>query len=648
MYRVPSFLLRAVRPLLVSVLALLGALSAPHGMAANPPGLAPAEGVLEILVEDHAKFARTRHFLKTANGRVELQFKGKPPSLRAGSRLRVKGTQSGNVMEINTTDSTAITVTATAPLPNTVGELKTAVLLVNFSDDRTRPFTPAQASDVMFSQVSSFMRENSAQKTWVSGNAFGWLELPIARTCDGGLIASQADAAAASAGIDLSAYGRVAYLFPENAVCGWGGSATLGGTRPLLWINGWVTLGVVGHEFGHTLGLYHSHSLDCGAATLGTDCTRYEYGDAIDIMGNRSAGHFSAMHKERLGWLAPTVANATGRYAIEAYAAPAGSLPKALKIRRGTDPTSGAALWYQVEYRRPVGFDAALAQLPAYNVLQGLVVRSVAEGDGNSSTWLDVTPGSSSWDDWADAALAFGQSYVDAGAGVTIVAVAGDGATAQLDVTFGPGACTRVAPALALTGPTQAVAAGTPLTYTLSVANRDNASCAAAAFDLRTAVPAGWSASLATASLTLGPGATGSTTLNVASPTTASAGAQTFSASAIHVAAPALVGSASATYTVAASTATASVATDKSSYRSGDTVTATARVISGGVPVAGASVGFVFTKSNGQRVAKTATTDAAGIAKTSYRIARKDPVGAWQVAGSSGAAVAAAAGFSVQ
>jgi hypothetical protein len=53
---------------------------------------------------------------------------------------------------------------------------------------------------------------------------------------------------------------------------------------------------------GHNLGLYHSHSYDCGATVLGTSCTSSDYGDTLDIMGS-SSGRFNAFQKERLGWL---------------------------------------------------------------------------------------------------------------------------------------------------------------------------------------------------------------------------------------------------------------------------------------------------------------------------------------------------------
>src|SRR3989454_5276368 len=149
-----------------------------------------------------------------------------------------------------------------------------------------------------------------------------------------------------------------------NSGCGYSGMAQIGG--PNVWINGNLELKVVGHELGHVLGLYHSHALECGATTLGTNCSVWEYGDVLDIMGNTAAGHFNAFQKERLGWLgygvSPpiTTVQGGGTYALDPYEAD-GSGANALKILQSTDPTTGKKTWYYVEYRQAIGFDNFLS-----------------------------------------------------------------------------------------------------------------------------------------------------------------------------------------------------------------------------------------------------------------------------------------------
>ena len=82
-------------------------------MLTNPPAAAPAtlEGTLETIVEDHADHGRTRHFLKTDKGRVELRFQGQAPALEGGARLRVSGASVGGMLELNDSGSSSLTVT---------------------------------------------------------------------------------------------------------------------------------------------------------------------------------------------------------------------------------------------------------------------------------------------------------------------------------------------------------------------------------------------------------------------------------------------------------------------------------------------------------------------------------------------------------
>jgi 5-hydroxyisourate hydrolase-like protein (transthyretin family) len=62
----------------------------------------------------------------------------------------------------------------------------------------------------------------------------------------------------------------------------------------------------------------------------------------------------------------------------------------------------------------------------------------------------------------------------------------------------------------------------------------------------------------------------------------------------------------------------------------------TAAVLGAGAPVAGATVTFTMTKSNGSSVTQTATTGADGRATFSYRFNRKsDPIGTYAVTAAS-------------
>ena len=84
--------------------------------------------------------------------------------------------------------------------------------------------------------------------------------------------ATQAKAAAAAdavaAGLDLTS-GSVlkVYAFPRAASCGWAGLGEMPGDEN--WTNGYMTLGVIGHEIGHNLGVHHASTLDCRNASNG-------------------------------------------------------------------------------------------------------------------------------------------------------------------------------------------------------------------------------------------------------------------------------------------------------------------------------------------------------------------------------------------
>lgn len=617
------------------------------------------EGEIEVLHVDY-KDAKQSHYvylLKMEFGeRFSLHFAHHPPGLLSGTHVRVHGlmlhdvkardaggtdgavavedgTTSVETLEaggISGTDGT--TAALTTVLPNTFGAQKTLVLLVNFQDKQTQPYTPDFARNVIFNTTSNFDRENSFQQTWLTGYVFGWYTIPLDSTvCDASKLATYAQQAATAAGVDLSAYSRYVYAFPNN-VCGWWGLGSVGGNPSHAWINGSLALKVVGHEMGHNFGLYHAHSLECGTSTLGSSCTTNEYGDGIDMMGGSAAGHFNAFEKERLGWLdyaasPPMVTvQADGAYWLDPYETDGGVNPKALKILKSVDPATGAKTWYYVEYRQAIGFDGFLSGNS--NVLNGVVVHTGAETGGNTNYLLDMTPTSPS--SFGYPALGVGQSFHDPEAGVTIAPTWANSTTAAVTVSFGPLACVPANPTVALSpSQSQWVPAGTPVTYNVSVTNRDNTGCGASGFNLGASVLNGWTAGFANPVLTLDPGAGGSTTLTVTSPLTAADGfynvpvTATDSADASHTAAT------SATVVIASELGV-NVSADKASYARNQWVTLTASVQANGMPASGAGVTFTVTKSNLSKVTQTAAADASGVAVFKFRLNRKDPVGVYQ------------------
>ncbi|KRD40098.1 hypothetical protein ASE35_07315 [Lysobacter sp. Root916] len=181
--------------------------------------------------------------------------------------------------------------------------------------------------------------------------------------------------------------------------------------------------------------------------------------------------------------------------------------------------------------------------------------------------------------------------------------------------------CTRAAPTVSLSGPTAAVAAGTENKYTLSLKNNDSSACANTSFAIARTVPSGWTGELSSTAITLAPGASGAATLSVMSNLTASAGSYGIGAGVSSNVGATHTGNASITYSVAAAVVglTETVSTSKASYKAGEVVSITARVLKNGVAVSGANVAFDALKPNGvNHVLLSATTDASGYARVSF------------------------------
>jgi len=417
-----------------------------------------------------------------------------------------------------------------------------------------------------------------------------------------------ADAQATQAGVNLADYQRRVYIFPANA-CPWQGQGSLGGTKTQAWINGLITLQVVGHELGHNYGLFLANAYDCDTGVFGERCNSIEYGDAADLMGNGRAGQFSPFAKELLGWLndgvSPPITTVTtsGRYSIEPYSASSVG-PKALKIPLATDGY-GRKTWYYLEYRQPIGGDSVLGTTG--NLTKGVMVRYAVQGDGGTGYQLDMSPGSSTnkFDEMADGALAVGQSYFEESLGLTVTLASTSSTEATIDVLFGP-TCLRAKPTVSVTGGGTAVTAGTTVAYTATVTNRDSAGCAGATtFDLWRQVPADWASTLDMTHMTLLPGASASVPLVVTSTMTAGPGNYNVFASVTSPLGNRHASNGGVIYTVA----------PPPCVRAAPTVS----LSGGGTVVApGTSVGYTLTVMN---------RDSSSCAATNFALARSVPAG---------------------
>jgi hypothetical protein len=351
---------------------------------------------------------------RTGQGlRVRDAKPGADVRVRREAKVEALGAWEGDASGGSSSPRTTAVAGATeaAPVAKSV-----AVVLLNFTDLGSTPFSKAQVRDALTdgtASVKAFYEEESKGRLSVSGSVFGWYTINAATTgCNWSSWHTLAWNAANAQGANLESFTNVMFVFPNTSQCQWAGLGYV--PRKYTNINGTMSVQVLTHELGHNFGLSHSNFANClvnGTRVMvaaPASCTPQTYADPFSTMGNNALRHNHGSHLGELGWLSgaeKAIATPGTTYTITPYFGGTGL--KLVRVPRGDGS------FFDLDYRATFGtFDTFAAGSP---VVTGLSVR-IGVGTASPTTspkatlLLDSTPGTSSL---SDAPLAVGRTMTD-------------------------------------------------------------------------------------------------------------------------------------------------------------------------------------------------------------------------------------------
>ena len=401
---------------------------------AATPNTAPREtldGVLNLLHSDDFDRGRAAflYALERRGGflRLDVSRVSSAPAL-VGKRVRVTGRRQNGAF---VAEEVRVAATTRSLAAVAAGDRRVAVILVNFTNDTSKPWTADGVRSVVFgssSSVNAYYRETSYGLTTFFGDVLGWFAIPYDNSgCKYSDWSKAGRTAATNAGADLTLYQHVVVAFPRASSCSWSGMASLGGSSS--WINGSMTVRTVGHELGHNVGAHHASSYSCTEGgvrvTLSASCTASEYGDPFSIMGASTRQQHN-WHRAQIGWLSDIqTVTSTGTYTVAPVEFAA--TPRLLRVARGDGK------YFYLELRQPAAsYDGFGTSDPA---VTGVSIRLAPDlSVRTQSLLLDTTPSTTSF---GDAPLPAGKTFTDSVSGVSITAVSVAPSGATVRIVFG-------------------------------------------------------------------------------------------------------------------------------------------------------------------------------------------------------------------
>ena len=458
----------------VAVIAAALLLTFPIPSSADPRST--IEGNLTSVIKDDLKHQKaTKHYyLETKAGqRKRLVFKksheaqaarnsggSQSKKLVPGNKVKVTGDIRRKTINTSLAQIKTISSAQTANIQST-GLKKVAVILINFQNDTSEPWTAADIRSNVFTGVTSvnkYFQEVSSDATSLEGKVrsdgdiFGFYTIPYNNTgCNYSTWGDAGLAAAVLDGNDLSGYDHIIYGWANTPDCWWSGMGQING--PLIWIDGAFNPAVTAHELGHNFGEFHASSYSCtdsggGRVPISSSCTASEYGDPFSVMGVAyDQRHMHNFNKGNLGYLstADTITAAVdGDFTLKSSEQLLADETQILRVPR-LDGT-----YYYLEYRRPYGtnFDNFIGTDPVVN---GITIRIAPDFDVlSNSNLIDNTPATASF---YDAALGVGNTFTDSSKGIAITTLSTSSTEATVRI--------QAAPSLAPVNSSPPVIAGT-------------------------------------------------------------------------------------------------------------------------------------------------------------------------------------------